>query len=518
MRSFNSLRNVSIAILYEIVILAFGLIVPKLITTTYGSEVNGLTTTVNYVLQILNLLQAGAAGASIFQLFKPVAEKDYEKVSVIMDATRKFFCKIGTIFLICVFALSPLFGLFVNGNNVGFTEKFLAFIILGVNGATYMYFFTYFDVLFSSHQKRFILSLSRIVGKVAYYGMVIAIALLRLNYMLIYVATVISTLIDVLILYVVYRKELRPLIQKVPKDNNFKIPNKVYLFVDQVAIQSIASIPVVFASLIADLNTASVISYYYLVFNTVRMIVNTMQLSVCEVFGNFIVSKSESEIKRVFNLLDFCFAVVGIFAAICTAFLFSAFMFVYTDGNTLTDKVGNFVNYMVPSLPVLFVVLFIFFCVKQPYYMLTNVYGLYKETYLQSAISAVIGFGISLGLGLLFWPCVLLGPIFFEFSSYVYRITVAKKNLKWLSFKKSLLRFAVMLIGAAGGFLAERFFYGAYPTAWIEWIVAALITVCVSAALLGIYTLLFERKELLSTLSYGKAILFRGRNERKVAE
>ena len=513
MRSVNSLRNVTIAIFYELIILAFGLIVPKLITTTYGSEVNGLTTTVNNVLQILNLLQAGAAGASIFQMFKPVAEKDYEKVSVIMDATRKYFCRIGTVFLICVLAISPLFGLFVNGNGVGFVEKLSAFIILGVNGALYMYFVSYFDVLFSSHQKRFVLSLANIACKAAYYGMVIAIALLRLPFMLIYVATVLSTLIDVGILYFVYRKELKPLIKKVPKNNSFKIPNKVYLFIDQVAMQAIASIPVVFASVIADLNTASVLSYYYLVFNTVRMIVNTMQLSVCEVFGNYIVSKTEGEIKRVFNLLDFCFAAIGIFAAICTAFLFSAFMNVYTDGNTLKDASGVLVNYMVPALPFLFVALFVFFCVKQPYYMLTNVYGFYKQTYLQSAISAVIGFLISLGLGMVFWPLVLLGPIIFECVSYAYRIIVAKKNLKWLSYKKSLLRFIVTVVGAAGGFVAAHFFYGAYPVSWGEWIVQALVTVCVAAAFLGVYTLLFERKEFLSAVGYGKAIIFHGRKK-----
>ena len=512
MRSLNSFRNAIIAIFYELMIVAFGLVVPKLITTTYGSDINGLTSTVNNVLQILNLLQAGAVGASIFQMFKPVAEKDYEKISVIMDSTRKFFCRVGVIFLILVFIISPVFGLFVKGGGVSFWEKFLAFLILGINGAVYIFFITYFDVLFSSHQQRFVLSVCAIVGKAVYYVLVIAIALLRLPYLLLYAATVVGTLIDVLLLYIVYLKRYKPLIKKVPKNNAFKIPNRIYLFINQIAIQGIMSMPIVLASLVGDLNAASVLSYYYLVFNMVKMVLYTMQLSVGEVFGNFIVSKNEGEIKKVFNLLDFIFAVVGTFLCVCSAFLFSAFINVYTNANTLTDSTGAWVDYMYSSLPIMLSLLLIFYALKMPYYMLTNVYGYYKETYLQSAIFSVAGILLSVGLSFIDWTFVVIGPIFFYLATYIYRMVVAKRRLSWLSVFNTMRRICVIITFTAAAFIASYFFYeNGYPKTYGAWILQAIITALCAIAAIGAYIAAFERDEFKETVKYGKAILFRKR-------
>lgn len=55
MRSLNSLRNLIVSLLYELLVVAFGLFVPRLIIGTYGNDVNGLSSTVNQVLQIMNL-------------------------------------------------------------------------------------------------------------------------------------------------------------------------------------------------------------------------------------------------------------------------------------------------------------------------------------------------------------------------------------------------------------------------------------------------------------------------------
>lgn len=508
MRSLNSLRNVVIAITYELMLVAFSLIVPRLIIGTYGSEVNGLASTVNNVLQILSLLQAGAAGASIFQMYKPVAENDYEKISVIMDSTRKFFCRVGAVFLILVFAISPVFGFAVKGDQVSFWEKVLAFIILGINGSAYMFFTSYFDVLFSSHQKRFILSLAAIANKLVYYGLVIVIVLLKLPFMLLYVAAVLGTAADVLLLYIIYSKEYKPLIKKV-NDNGFKIPNRGYLLVNQVAIQAITSLPVILTSLIGGLSVASVFSVYFIVYTMVKMVLNTMELSVSAVFGNLTVSKGEDDEKRVFNLLEFTFSLIGTFLCVCSAFLYVPFIYVYTNSNTLD------VNYIYPAVAYGLVALAVFFCATQPYLTLTNSHGYYKETYLQAAICAIIGAGLSVGLSYIDWTLVVSGPVFFYMSTYIYRMAVAKKNIKWVSVKNSVRRLCFIIIVSAAAFAASYFFYrNGYPNGWLEWVLQAVLTAVAAAFIIGIYIAVFERKEFMVGIRYVKAILFR-KNGRK---
>ena len=115
------------SLLYEVMLILFGLIVPKLIIGTYGSEVNGLTSTVTHTLSILNLLQAGAVGASIFQMYKPVAEKDYLQVSRVIEASKRYFRKIGLVFLLLVLAITPFMSFGVK-SELAVWEKAFAFI------------------------------------------------------------------------------------------------------------------------------------------------------------------------------------------------------------------------------------------------------------------------------------------------------------------------------------------------------------------------------------------------------
>ena len=113
MRSKNALRNLSVSLLYEAFILVLGLIVPRFIILSYGDSVNGLTQTIHRLLSLVNLLQAGAVGASIYQMLKPVAENDYKAQSAVMYASRKFFNRMGALYLAIVMVCAVFFGFYL---------------------------------------------------------------------------------------------------------------------------------------------------------------------------------------------------------------------------------------------------------------------------------------------------------------------------------------------------------------------------------------------------------------------
>lgn len=264
-------------------------------------------------------------------------------------------------------------------------------------------------------------------------------------------------------------------------------------------------------SLIGDLAIASVFSVYYLVYTTIKMVLNTMELSVSAVFGNLTVSREKQEEKRVFNLLNFAFSAAGAFACTCMAFLYLPFVFVYTKGNTLD------VNYMYPAIAYGLVVLAVFFCVTQPYLTLTNAHGYYRETYLQAAICAGIGTALSAGLTFIDFSFVTVGPVFFYVTTFIYRVYVAKKRLSWLSLKNTVRRLIFIVITSAAAMVLSYFcFKNGYPSGWGRWILTALMTAGVSAVILGIYIAIFERDEFGQTIKYIKAIIFRKRRKTNV--
>ena len=499
MRSKNTLKNMIASLSYEIMLIIFGLIAPKLIIDTYGSEVNGLSSTVHQILQILNLLQAGAVGASIFQMFKPVADKDYKKISIVLDASRKYFWKIGSVFLLLMFIIAPVMSLSTE-SDISVWEQILAFIILGLNGAFYFFFTSWFDILFSSHQKRFVLSIASIIDKLVYYGLLFAVIFMKLHFCWMYVVAMIGTISKIVYLYVIYKKEYKPKLVKVEKGTKFKIANKGYLLCNQIATQSVDSLPTVLITAMHGLKFASVYAVYNLVQTTIKMVVRTVQLSVSEVFGNLVVSEDRGKVTTVYNLLEFVFFIAAIVLCSCAMFLFMPFISLYSRGFDI--------SYIYPVLAVVIVSYDLFYCMYMPCYTLTNVLGYYKETYLVAVIGAAVSAVIAVGMGFVDWTLVMLGPVFYYAISLVVRTYIAKKKVEWFGVGRFLRRIFVVMLSIVLSYLASQYVYSnGYAAGWIDWIIHAFVCGISVLVFVGIYVLIFERKELKLVLKYAKVVL-----------
>ena len=52
-----------------------GFVTPLIMLKYYGSEVNGLVTSIGQFIVYFNLVEAGLSGAAIYALYKPLADK-----------------------------------------------------------------------------------------------------------------------------------------------------------------------------------------------------------------------------------------------------------------------------------------------------------------------------------------------------------------------------------------------------------------------------------------------------------
>ncbi len=505
MRSLSTLKNMITSLAYEIMLILFGLIVPRLIIETYGSEVNGLTSTITHILTILNLLQAGAVGASVFEMYKPVAEKDYYKESLVLESSRRYFRRVGLVFLFLVVVLAPIMGIGIE-SDIATWEKTLAFILLGVNGAAYFFFTSWYDILFASHQQRFLMSLIGMVERLFYYGLLFAVILLKLHFVWMYVATLAGTVVKVVLLYALYCKRYKALLVKVKPDKSFKIKNRGYLMCNQVATQAVDGMSTVVITSVAGLASASVYAVYNLVQNMIKMVVRTVQLSVSEVFGNLVVSTDESRVRRVYDLLEFVFFLTAVVLCCCAGFLFMPFIYLYTDFNSFD------VTYLYPILAMIIVGYDVVYCMYMPCYTLINVYGLFKETYLQAVICAGIAIIGAIACGIFYWPLVMLGPLFYYISSLIYRLIVAKHHIPWLRLGSFFRRMAVVLITVSASIALSLRVYGARGYAmggWMEWIGISVLFGLSTLLVVGTYVLIFERCAAKGLLGYVKKLIER---------
>jgi O-antigen/teichoic acid export membrane protein len=114
MKSRKSLFIMLTGLLAQLMNIVVNLIVVKLFLETYGSEVNGLNSTILKLMAYLSIVEAGVGAASIQALYRPLIEKNWEKVNGILAATRKFYLLSGFIFFILALASTFIFPLVVH--------------------------------------------------------------------------------------------------------------------------------------------------------------------------------------------------------------------------------------------------------------------------------------------------------------------------------------------------------------------------------------------------------------------
>lgn len=99
MRNKATLINMISGLILQTFTILSGFILPKIILTCFGSEVNGLVSSLNQFLSYISLVEGGITGVVMANLYKPIVEKDEQKISAVMVTANRFFKKIGILFV-----------------------------------------------------------------------------------------------------------------------------------------------------------------------------------------------------------------------------------------------------------------------------------------------------------------------------------------------------------------------------------------------------------------------------------
>lgn len=97
-RTEKFIKNTLATGLLQIITMISGFIIPKVMIVFYGSEVNGIVTSISQFISYLTLLEAGLSGATVFSLYKPIACHDELAINRILVAAKNLYYKTGHLF------------------------------------------------------------------------------------------------------------------------------------------------------------------------------------------------------------------------------------------------------------------------------------------------------------------------------------------------------------------------------------------------------------------------------------
>ncbi|MDL2276766.1 hypothetical protein LJC02_03835, partial [Breznakia sp. OttesenSCG-928-G09] len=152
-RTKNSVLNVSSSFIVLLCRTVMSFIVRTVFIKTLGADDLGLNGLFTNIISMLSLTELGVGVAINYSLYKPLAHKDYHKVSILLSFYKRIYRWIGIIMSSIGLLLIP-FLQYIIGDVVVNGEIILIYLLYLFN-ATSMYFISYKETLIFADQQTY---------------------------------------------------------------------------------------------------------------------------------------------------------------------------------------------------------------------------------------------------------------------------------------------------------------------------------------------------------------------------
>lgn len=436
----NSMRNLWWGILGNIITTLVAILIPRLFIVNYGSEVNGLLSSIKQIYVYLALLEAGIGDASVIALYGPVGRKDHKATNEILAATHYYYRKIGIIYAACVVAMSFIYPLLLD-TTISYEVCCLVILLQG-SGSVISYLFQgKYNMLLRVDNRNYVTTNLGTVSTVL--TDICRIALLMMGKSIVAVQATYLVFNLIKMLYIAwYIKKHYPWIDLSVKPNFQAISQKSAVMVHQISSLVFSHTDVLILTFVCGLRTVSVYSMYATMYGMVGNIISIVSGSVQSVLGQ----AYNNDRKKFIELQDtyetyFLAMVFGLFA-IATIFMLP-FVALYTDGADI--------SYIDWKLPVLFTTYQLLNCGRTPSHNPIGFEGKFKETqwraWLETIINLVVSFVCVFQFGIYGVLAGTIAALLYRANDIIiYANKVVLKRSPWPTYRRWLINLGIFVI------------------------------------------------------------------------
>ena len=328
----------------QLIILALGFIVPRVVLTHYGSDVNGFTNTMSQIFSYLALLEAGITKSTSMELYKYLKDNNKNGISYTMSASRRYYRKITIIYFGFVLIVA-LFAPLVLKTKIPYSTVFLYIIFEGLTSVVTFYSISLIRTFLNANGRAYIVNYISLLQKILLYGVKIGLSLKGWNIAFIQVGYFIVSLIQ-LFIYTSYMKKHYNWIDYNAAPRAATLPDRYAFLITEIAYTIFNSTDLIVLSVFVSTALSSVYSTYNMVFVAIETLITSVYNSIKYNLGQTF-HKDIKEYCKLHDLYNSVF--IGICAALMcvTYFLLNSFVSLYT--RDVTD-----INYLYHWLPLMF--------------------------------------------------------------------------------------------------------------------------------------------------------------------
>lgn len=333
------IQNVKRNLIFNVVKFATQMLLQFLLRTimiyVLGAEYLGLNGLFTNIFTFLNLAELGIGSAIVFNMYKPIAEGDTEKVKALQNLYKKFYIIISLVVLGLGLLLMPFINVFINGDVTVDINIYILYALYLANTLI---------GYFSAHKRSLLFAYQRndVENKVktfCLFGMTliqIIVLILTKNYYIFFTVNLVFTFVECVLIHVSSNKLFPEINGKAePLDEETKKQvgkNVAALSLHKIGSAVVFSTDNILISTMLGLVVLGAYSNYYLIITTLISVFSLITNALTSSVGNLIASENKEYAYSKFKQINFIFSIMSAFSTICLIVLLQPFIKLWTGG------------------------------------------------------------------------------------------------------------------------------------------------------------------------------------------
>lgn len=357
-RTKNSARNIFFSLSGMLLSTILTFVNRTVFIYSLGLNYLGLNGLYSNILSFLSIAELGIGNAISFSLYKPLAQKDNEKIASYMNLFRICYLVIGSLILAMGLMLIPFLDYFVNFDssvNINYNSIYYLFLI---NTVSPYFLFSYKSTVLYADQKAYIVSKKDMLYQtVTILFQVVALFVFKNYYLYLIIGTIVITIKNYSLSKIVdkmYPKIRNYKINNLTRDEKKTLMKNVYsLSLTKISGVVYSSTDNIIISTFVNTLTVGLYSNYTMVVNMIKGIIASFFNAFTASIGNLNSENDSNKLYDVFKKLNFVnFWLYG-YLFICLNSLLNVFISIWVGKHAIFSQLNVFlicVMFLVPGM------------------------------------------------------------------------------------------------------------------------------------------------------------------------
>ena len=300
-----------------------------------GVQNLGLMKLFTQLLAYLNLAEIGLASASTYALYKPLAEKNYKQISIVINTITLLYNKIFLFILMVGLFLNPIIPFFIKDKIID--KNIYLYWSLYVISTALSYSFVKYSVLFTADQK---FGFVRLVqgGSRIFCQLLQILVIIKLQSFLIFILLLILDNIIQYIFYKIHYKRYYSYIFKIEVKDKSITKNLKNLFWHKIGGLIVFNTDLILISKFISLEIVGIYASYQMIIQMIMTIINIVLNVLKPKIGKFIAENSKEKIFNYWRNLNILFLGISIIFSFCTYKLINNFIVLWLGQRFILSK------------------------------------------------------------------------------------------------------------------------------------------------------------------------------------